>query len=191
MAAKGGGAGKVAYADFVTAMMAFFLVMWICGQDQQLRKAVAYSFNDPFNTSKIGTSKQPGRTGSVVELNPFGSMPHAESVALGQGRKSHTPEGGKGTATKLIWDWLHADENLRHHWEEQARKALKQARNSREVLARQTTVERAALRGLAQRLQQEISLDITARTRGLQQDLLYEVLGQVNWMELAEDRLPR
>ena len=29
MAGKGGGAWKVAYADFVTAMMAFFLVMWI------------------------------------------------------------------------------------------------------------------------------------------------------------------
>ena len=37
-----GGAWKVAYADFVTAMMAFFLVMWICGQDQQVRKAVSY-----------------------------------------------------------------------------------------------------------------------------------------------------
>jgi Membrane MotB of proton-channel complex MotA/MotB len=30
-----GGAWKVAYADFVTAMMAFFLVMWIVGQSRQ------------------------------------------------------------------------------------------------------------------------------------------------------------
>ena len=32
MAGHGGGAWKVAYADFVTAMMAFFMVMWITAQ---------------------------------------------------------------------------------------------------------------------------------------------------------------
>ena len=31
-----GGAWKVAYADFVTAMMAFFMVMWILGMDENL-----------------------------------------------------------------------------------------------------------------------------------------------------------
>ena len=35
-----GGAWKVAFADFMTAMMAFFLVMWIVGQDQSVREAV-------------------------------------------------------------------------------------------------------------------------------------------------------
>lgn len=50
MAGKGGGAWKVAYADFVTAMMAFFLVMWIVAQSQQVREAVAQSFNDPFGS---------------------------------------------------------------------------------------------------------------------------------------------
>jgi chemotaxis protein MotB len=42
-----GGAWKVAYADFVTAMMAFFLVMWIIGLDQEIRKAIAGYFRDP------------------------------------------------------------------------------------------------------------------------------------------------
>ena len=65
MAAKGGGAWKVAYADFVTAMMAFFLVMWICGQDQQVRRGVSYYFQDPFNTTMVGTSKNASRTGSA------------------------------------------------------------------------------------------------------------------------------
>jgi chemotaxis protein MotB len=37
MAGGGGGAWKVAYADFVTAMMAFFMVMWLVGQDQEKR----------------------------------------------------------------------------------------------------------------------------------------------------------
>ncbi|MGH9374427.1 MAG: flagellar motor protein MotB [Vicinamibacterales bacterium] len=42
-----GGAWKVAYADFVTAMMAFFLVMWIVAQSAATRAAVASYFRDP------------------------------------------------------------------------------------------------------------------------------------------------
>ena len=85
-----GGAWKIAYADFVTAMMAFFLVMWISGQDQKVRQAVSFYFNDPTNSSMVGNSKQPSRSGSVAELNRFGSVPESESVALGRGRKSHS-----------------------------------------------------------------------------------------------------
>ncbi len=42
-----GGAWKVAYADFVTAMMAFFLVMWLVNQSQDVKDAVAGYFKDP------------------------------------------------------------------------------------------------------------------------------------------------
>ena len=35
-----GGAWKVAYADFVTAMMAFFLVMWLVGQSKAIKAGV-------------------------------------------------------------------------------------------------------------------------------------------------------
>ncbi|MBL8067157.1 MAG: flagellar motor protein MotB [Armatimonadetes bacterium] len=42
-----GGAWKVAYADFVTAMMAFFMVMWILGMSQDQKEAIAAYFNDP------------------------------------------------------------------------------------------------------------------------------------------------
>ncbi|HOK53603.1 MAG TPA: flagellar motor protein MotB, partial [Armatimonadota bacterium] len=42
-----GGAWKVAYADFVTAMMAFFLVMWIVGLNTAVKEAIASYFNDP------------------------------------------------------------------------------------------------------------------------------------------------
>ncbi|HET6883600.1 MAG TPA: flagellar motor protein MotB [Pirellulales bacterium] len=50
MAGKGGGAWKVAYADFVTAMMAFFLVMWLVGQNKPVKEAVAKYFRDPLGT---------------------------------------------------------------------------------------------------------------------------------------------
>jgi chemotaxis protein MotB len=43
----GGGSWKVAYADFVTAMMAFFMVMWLTSQKPEVRKAVADHFKNP------------------------------------------------------------------------------------------------------------------------------------------------
>lgn len=42
-----GGAWKVAYADFVTAMMAFFIVMWILASSEQVKQQVAAYFQDP------------------------------------------------------------------------------------------------------------------------------------------------
>ncbi len=42
-----GGAWKVAYADFVTAMMALFIVLWIVGQSKSVKEAVAAYFKDP------------------------------------------------------------------------------------------------------------------------------------------------
>lgn len=42
-----GGAWKVAYADFVTAMMALFIVLWIVGQSAAVKMAVAAYFKDP------------------------------------------------------------------------------------------------------------------------------------------------
>lgn len=42
-----GGAWKVAYADFVTAMMAFFLVMWLVNQSPAVKNSVQAYFQDP------------------------------------------------------------------------------------------------------------------------------------------------
>jgi chemotaxis protein MotB len=52
-----GGAWKVAYADFVTAMMALFIVLWLLNTSKQVQEAVAGYFRDPAGTSnKAGTS---------------------------------------------------------------------------------------------------------------------------------------
>jgi chemotaxis protein MotB len=45
-----GGAWKVAYADFVTAMMAFFMVMWLMGSDAETKAAVEGYFKNPGGT---------------------------------------------------------------------------------------------------------------------------------------------
>ena len=49
-----GGAWKLAYADFVTAMMAFFLLMWLLGStDEKTRKGISEYFQDPYEASRI------------------------------------------------------------------------------------------------------------------------------------------
>jgi chemotaxis protein MotB len=45
-----GGAWKVAYADFVTAMMALFMVLWISSQDKKILIATSKYFQNPFNS---------------------------------------------------------------------------------------------------------------------------------------------
>jgi chemotaxis protein MotB len=54
-----GGAWKVAYADFVTAMMALFIVLWLVNSSKKVQEAVGGYFRDPSGTSKnIGTDKR-------------------------------------------------------------------------------------------------------------------------------------
>ncbi|HEY9127079.1 MAG TPA: flagellar motor protein MotB [Acidobacteriaceae bacterium] len=55
-----GGAWKVAYADFVTAMMALFIVLWLLNSSVKVKKAVAGYFNDPRSSSKETGSDSAG-----------------------------------------------------------------------------------------------------------------------------------
>ncbi len=59
-----GGAWKVAYADFVTAMMSLFIVLWLMNSSKQIQQAVAGYFKDPAGTSKLtgGNGKGPGES---------------------------------------------------------------------------------------------------------------------------------
>ena len=65
-----GGAWKVAYADFVTAMMALFIVLWVLGQDTKTKQSIAHYFQNP---TKIypeggGSGFLPGEGASATEM---------------------------------------------------------------------------------------------------------------------------
>jgi chemotaxis protein MotB len=75
-----GGAWKVAYADFVTAMMAFFLVMWIVGQKPEVKAAVAGYFRDP-GAFDGGRGVLPGVEGTAA-VTPEPPSPEAATAAL-------------------------------------------------------------------------------------------------------------
>jgi chemotaxis protein MotB len=68
-----GGAWKVAYADFVTAMMALFIVLWIVGQSSSTKQAISMYFTDP------GVFES-GRGGGVLD-GSSGSAPSPTSGA--------------------------------------------------------------------------------------------------------------
>ncbi len=64
---KHGGAWKVAYADFVTALMALFIVLWMMSASSRVKKSVAGYFHDPRGyTQRLGAG--PAGSGEGLSL---------------------------------------------------------------------------------------------------------------------------
>jgi len=61
-----GGAWKVAYADFVTAMMALFIVLWLMNSNAKVKEAVAGYFKDPSGLGKLAGTNKAGADKTVV-----------------------------------------------------------------------------------------------------------------------------
>jgi chemotaxis protein MotB len=82
-----GGAWKIAYADFVTAMMAFFLLMWLLGSTTEGdKKGIADYFNSPLKVAMFGGSGS-GDASSIIK---GGGNNLTETV--GQMKKGKTSE---------------------------------------------------------------------------------------------------
>ena len=82
-----GGAWKVAYADFVTAMMALFLVLWLTSQDEKIKEAVERSFKNPFaSLTKDSTGLIPNKE-SQAYRSESGNFDSASAVELNMLRK--------------------------------------------------------------------------------------------------------
>lgn len=64
-----GGAWKVAYADFVTAMMALFIVLWVLSQDTATKESITRYFKDPIGFSSKNKNILEGNTKNVSEVN--------------------------------------------------------------------------------------------------------------------------
>ena len=91
-AAHHGGSWKVAYADFVTALMAFFLVMWIVGMDQNVKRAVEGYFSNPVGYKHgYGSGRSPissGNAPAAMHANVFRTvayMREQQQFAVAQG----------------------------------------------------------------------------------------------------------
>jgi len=77
-----GGAWKVAYADFVTAMMALFMVLWLTSQDQRIKEAVERAFRNPFSSvTKDSVGIIPSKDTQAVRSSS-GNFDSASAVEL-------------------------------------------------------------------------------------------------------------
>jgi chemotaxis protein MotB len=111
-----GGAWKVAYADFVTAMMALFIVLWLMNSSQQVKEAVGGYFKDPSGTSKMVGTDQSGSGENILlskdnmgelkqqlqkavrRLNDFDKMKsQIEMTVTAEGLRIELLESDKGT----------------------------------------------------------------------------------------------
>jgi chemotaxis protein MotB len=102
-----GGAWKVAYADFVTAMMALFLVLWLTSQDEKIKEAVQRSFTNPFaSLTKESSGIIPNKDVQPLSADKSGNFDSSSAVELAMLRrlsedliraleKAETPEEDK------------------------------------------------------------------------------------------------
>jgi chemotaxis protein MotB len=134
-----GGAWKLAYADFVTAMMAFFLLMWLLGSTtKEQRKGIAEYFKDPWKPSVAGGASTGDRE-SVIKGG-------GEDVTKSEGQEKMTDEANK----EVI-----ADESTKDTQEmlDQDRKNLESLKEKIEELIKTNP--------LLQQFESQLKIDIT------------------------------
>lgn len=102
-----GGAWKIAYADFMTAMMAFFLLMWLLGSSSQgdLQGIAAY-FNSPLKVAMNGGDSS-GNSSSVIPgggndlAKIYGEVQRANAENDAQGQKSLRQQRAQQDAQRI------------------------------------------------------------------------------------------
>jgi chemotaxis protein MotB len=114
-AGRHGGAWKVAYADFVTAMMALFIVLWLLNSSKQVQEAVGGYFKDPTGAAKkVGSNLAPGENfiltrdnmpklkdqlqQAIKRMTDFEKLKsHIEMTVTNEGLRIELSESAKGT----------------------------------------------------------------------------------------------
>ena len=103
-----GGAWKVAYADFVTAMMAFFLVMWILSLSDEEKQLVQAYFEDP-----TGFSKTHPRSDTHIEVfPPMADKPNETNDGNAELQQAAEARGEIEKAQKAIEEAIRQDAQL-------------------------------------------------------------------------------
>ncbi len=182
MAGHGGGAWKVAYADFVTAMMAFFMVMWLIAQDQKAKEAVAKYFNDPSGFKPIGLSQSPSADGSIFQETNPGNTPDAE-------RALHQRDGTSEFETSVARDWVNANPERHARLLAMAKDIKEKAKDAEPVRQKVLTKEQHARVQLARRIRQEMHAEISSVEQATARQMLEVAESSINWDQVANELL--
>lgn len=105
----------MAYADFVTAMMALFMVLWICSQDKEVLVATSRYFQQPFNSPLTASSGVLNLDGKVASEKSAKSSQSEDST---QGGKPQTDARAVdlqflNSLAKDFYRLLHMDQDLK------------------------------------------------------------------------------
>ena len=187
MAGGGGGAWKVAYADFVTAMMAFFMVMWLVSQDQKVKDSVAKYFVDPVGFSLSGSADRPKDSAGLFESEFNGAVPGAKSRTSGRGRGTMRNRENQDSETTMVADSIMEEPSNAERWQGEARKQIEAAKNSPAVQSGTISETEAAKVLLARKMRQQVTSEAMKSTEGVYQDLVSSSLNRVDFEELAEE----
>jgi flagellar motor protein MotB len=189
MAGKGGGAWKVAYADFVTAMMAFFLVMWLISQDTKVKESIAHYFANPIGWEMAGNSKNPGSSGNVFHTDFAGQVPGSRNRSVGQGIGDAAEPDFDETETQVVADWVLNDPAEQRRWTYVAERKLKWARSGHEERPGGSTPEALARHDLANEMRTAVTAAALGQPESLNRDLLISAFSKVDWHAIADECL--
>jgi flagellar motor protein MotB len=178
VAKGGGGSWKVAYADFVTAMMAFFLVMWIGAQDVKVRQSVANYFVDP-----SGVSKTPKSGGVMMEVSPGQVPKHSDPGTQG----TRSPGGDvPSPSTAAVMRWVSGDAKRMQYWKDQAQRCRESIAAQQKAANQNKTPEELLKKELSMRLSAEIAEGIPKDAPAVYKDLIFASTKEVNWEQVAD-----
>jgi len=191
MAGKGGGAWKVAYADFVTAMMAFFLVMWLVSQNAKVKDAVAKYFMDPVGFYQVGSNKNPGDSGAIFDYEGQGRVPGKNFQLAGRGRGSHTDRRQGEAETATVEQSLTKDPEAEEYWRTQALRQKDAATESEYVREKTLSVDQAATIQLAKQLETEFAAKVPEDLDPVYRELMTASMSYVDWRGVAQGLVQR
>lgn len=192
MAGKGGGAWKVAYADFVTAMMAFFLVMWLVSQDQKVKESIAHYFQGPIGVNVLGDSSRHKQSGGLFYSEINGSVPNQNHRTAGRSvgllKQHHDDED----PTMVAAEWILEEPNRYEQWYQAAKEELLAARKLPSVQDGSEDPEISARRMLAHRMKRETL--VTAKhnvSDPMLLDMIETTISQIDWEGIADECIER
>jgi chemotaxis protein MotB len=142
-----GGSWKVALADFMTAMMAFFMLMWLLGStSSEEQKAISGYFQDPGSEYKVGSG---GASPGVIQMEQPQQESHAEETTQETSDRDNTQENTEpGSAPKV------SDAKLKKELERVEKEQLEALQQELQTQINQDTV--------FQQIKDQILIDQTA-----------------------------
>jgi flagellar motor protein MotB len=192
MAGKGGGAWKVAYADFATAMMAFFLVMWLISQDQKIKESIAHYFQGPVGINVLGESSRQKESGGLFFSEVHGLVPNQGHRTAGRSIDLLREYQKDENATMIVAEWLLEEPNQYQQWHQSAGNALAEAKKLPTVQDGASKVEDAARRLLARQMKEEmLSRTKSSVSDPVLLDLVETTMYQIDWEAIADECIER